>query len=816
MNRVAQLPGFLLTRQCYDRPVRRKHAFPAQNQSQAALNQTETEYWVWTEEGPFRLLWENYPASFFFPESDHTRALALFRQYQLHGRLRKCALSTFDGRPVYQSLFSTQADARQAVTILHLHKIPTYENDLRLSEQLLMQQQITAGLEFSGSVIQRPGYREVRVEHWAPAEVTPAFTVLSLDVECAPDGRLYSVAGVCRFGDGHEEAKAICVGPAPDLPVQASETDSIALTHWVDNESALLVALGDWFSGWDPDVVIGWNVINFDFKLLQTRAELYHLPLKWGRGGRLCRWRASGGDELNGLVSMPGRVVIDGIDALKTSTYRLERYNLEFVARHFLGEGKAIAEPEDRLQEITRLFLEDKPALIHYNLQDCRLVLGIFDDCHLLPFLVLRSQLTGLELGRYGGSVAAFSHLYIPRLHQAGYVAPNLPVGAIATSPGGYVMNSRPGFYRNVLVLDFKSLYPSIIRTFHIDPLALVKGLQEEDAIPGFVGGQFSRHHAILPGLIDHLWAARDQAKRDRDAARSQAIKILMNAFYGVLGSTGCRFFDTRLASSITMRGHAIMQQTRTLIEAEGYQVIYGDTDSTFVWIEAEVTPTEAAEIGSRLVAHINTWWQSELQRQFQLPSFLEIQFERHFVRFLMPTLRGAEEGSKKRYAGQCLIDGKPQMIYKGLETVRSDWTPLAKAFQQELYQLVFAETDPSPLIERYLDDTRQGKLDSLLVYRKRIRRDLASYDKVSPPHVKAARLANACREQDGLPPLVNRKGWIDYVMTVQGPEPVAYQRHPLDYQHYIDKQLRPVADAILPYVHLSFDQFEKNQLSLF
>ena len=187
-------------------------------------------------------------------------------------------------------------------------------------------------------------------------------------------------------------------------------------------------------------------------------------------------------------------MVIDGIDALKSATYRFDRFSLEFVAQTLLGRGKDIDDPDHRVAEITRLFREDKPALARYNLEDCQLVLDIFDQCQLIPFLCLRSQLTGLELDRYGGSVAAFTHLYLPRLHQAGYVAPNLPVGAIATSPGGYVMNSRPGFYHDVLVLDYKSLYPSIIRTFHIDPLALVAGLQEaeEETIPGYVGGRFS------------------------------------------------------------------------------------------------------------------------------------------------------------------------------------------------------------------------------------------------------------------------------------------------------------------------------------
>jgi hypothetical protein len=149
-------------------------------------------------------------------------------------------------------------------------------------------------------------------------------------------------------------------------------------------------------------------------------------------------------------------------------------------------------------------------------------------------------------------------------------------------------MDSRSGLYDSVLVLDYKSLYPSIIRTFLIDPVGLVQGLASRAdgaTVPGFRGGRFSRTKHCLPGIVTRVWAGREAAKREKNAPLSQALKIIMNAFYGVLGTPACRFFDPRLASSITMRGHQIMHRTRELIEEQGYQVIYGDTDSTFVWL---------------------------------------------------------------------------------------------------------------------------------------------------------------------------------------------------------------------------------------
>ncbi|MEF1306885.1 DNA polymerase domain-containing protein, partial [Vibrio owensii] len=182
---------------------------------------------------------------------------------------------------------------------------------------------------------------------------------------------------------------------------------------------------------------------------------------------------------------------------------------------------------------------------------------------------------------------------------------------------------SIPNLYDSVLVLYFKSLYPSIIRSFLIDPMGLVEGLQleigkaEDEAVPGFRGGQFHRSKHFLPEMIEKLWAARDVAKKNNEKAFSQAIKIIMNSFYGVLGSSGCRFFDTRLASSITMRGHEIMKQTKVLIEDKGYQVIYGDTDSTFVSLNGAYDQADADKIGNELVDYINQWWNDHLRSEY-------------------------------------------------------------------------------------------------------------------------------------------------------------------------------------------------------
>jgi len=259
------------------------------------------------------------------------------------------------------------------------------------------------------------------------------------------------------------------------------------------------------------------------------------------------------------------------------------------------------------------------------------------------------------------------------------------------------------------------------------------------------------------------------------------------------------------------------MRRTRELVEAQGYAVIYGDTDSTFVWLKSAHSEEDAARIGKGLVKHVNQWWRESLAREFGLQSVLELQFETHFKRFLMPTIRGAEEGSKKRYAGLVKrADGSEEMIYKGLETVRTDWSPLAQTFQQELYLRIFNRQPYQTYVRDYVVQTLAGELDEQLVYRKRLRRQLSDYQRNVPPHVRAARLADEYNDQQGRPRQYQNGGWISYVITLAGPEPLENRRSPIDYDHYVSRQLQPVADAILPFVGDDFSTLIGGQMGLF
>lgn len=780
--------GFLLTRHWRDTPAG-----------------SELSFWLATDDGPLQVILPPQESVMFIPESQRSAVEHLLRG-ESGLRLATLRLQDFHHQAVFGLYCRTH---RQ---LMHLEKklrdagIPVYEADIRPPERYLMERFITAPVWVTG---EKHGARQLINARMKPhPHYRPTLKWVSLDIETSRHGELY-----CIGLEGCGQRVVYMLGPAP----AHSQTVDFQL-EYVASRPQLLEKLNSWFAEHDPDVLIGWNLVQFDLRILQQHAQRYRLPLRLGRGNTPLTWREHGFKPGVFFAQAEGRLIIDGIEALKSAFWRFSSFALETVARELLGEGKAIDNPWQRLDEIERRFRDDKPALAHYNLQDCQLVTRIFDTTGIMPFLLERATVNGLPADRHGGSVAAFSHLYFPRMHRLGYVAPNLGEVTPQASPGGYVMDSRPGLYDSVLVLDYKSLYPSIIRTFLIDPVGLIVGMAQPDdshSVAGFLGAHFSRQHHCLPEIISQIWHERDEAKRQHNKPLSQALKIIMNAFYGVLGTQACRFFDPRLASSITLRGHAIMRQTKALIESQGYDVIYGDTDSTFVWLKGRHDEEAAAHIGRTLVNFVNQWWATELAKE-NLTSALELEFETHFCRFLMPTIRGADTGSKKRYAGMIQQGESQQMVFKGLETVRTDWTPLAQQFQQELYWRIFHHQPYQDYIRQTIDQLLRGELDDKLIYRKRLRRPLAEYQRNIPPHVRAARLADEQNARLGRPLQYQQRGTIEYVWTLNGPEPVDYQRCALDYNHYLEKQLQPVAEGILPFLHDDFATIATGQPGLF
>jgi DNA polymerase II len=654
--------------------------------------------------------------------------------------------------------------------------------------------------------------------------------ILSLDLETDPRGaQIYSAA---LAGPGSEEVLLAL----PDEAVRRRFGSAAPACRVVacGDEKALLKALFARLREIDFDVLTGWNVIDFDLEVLLARARALSVPFEVGRApgaARVIRERTFWGRS---RADITGRVVLDGIDLMRSSFMKLDDYRLDTAARAVLGEGKVELDGpheemsgRDRAQAIERTFHDNLRLFVEYNLADARLVLAILDRARLLDLAIRRSLLTGMPLDRVGASIASFDFLYLHALRGRGFVAPS--VGSAATDGGadrvaaedvvlgGAVLEPVPGLFDNVLAFDFKSLYPSLIRTFNIDPLGLVSAPAPEECVsliraPN--GAHFRREPGILPELLERLFPQRDEAKKRGDVIGAHALKILMNSFYGVLATPACRFFSMPVANAITHFGQWVLRWTRDRVESLGHRVLYGDTDSLFVAssLTGPGARAEAQRLGASLRDRINAELRDVIRAEWGVASRLELEFETLFLKFFLPSMRHGTGGARKRYAG--LVPGgsgqADTVVFVGMEVVRRDWTELSKIYQRGLFERLFHGVGGDEVLSytrEFVRDLREGRHDAHLVYRKALRKGLDEYTSTTPPHVKAARLVEGPVE-----------GLVEYVMTTSGPQPTTGLSAPIDHAHYIDKQLRPIAEQVFTHLGLSFDEAsgEARQMRLF
>ncbi|MCO4786956.1 DNA polymerase II [Marinomonas atlantica] len=752
--------------------------------SQDEKGRLDIHYYVKTDEGTVKVAIAN-PETLFFTNAP-LEALAT----DVPGiQSEETRLKSFSHDTVNVVRCQSLLLQQQMVALVKKQGYLVYEEDIKPEDRYLMERHIRGQVAFVG-VPDASGatYTQAKLK---AGDYQPDWRVWSLDIETSVSRNELLSIGVTS-------------GDRKVVLVVTTEPAQIENVYTFTDERKLLMAFIKFVRKHAPDIIIGWNVIGFDLMFLDQRFRALGIKPTLGVQGE--PWRVREAKESGKVfASIAGRVVLDGITMLKVGGYHFNSYSLNNVSNELLDESKLIT-GGDRWQEIERLHREELANFAAYNLQDCVLVERIFAKLKLIELQQTRVDLTGIPMSQPGGSVASFENLYLPRLHRSGWVGPAWSEDKFVPSPGGFVMNSVPGLYKNVLVFDFKSLYPSIIRTFFVDPLARVVAqalAQDEGLVPGYRGASFQRQFAILPELVAELAQSRETAKRDGNEILSYAIKIIMNSFYGVLGSSVCRFYHAELASSITMRGHELLGRSKQWMEERGAKVIYGDTDSLFITLSDDLSEEQAWQAGKDLRDVVNQCLSEWCGEYADIDSHLELEFETLYTRFYMPTIRGQEEGSKKRYAG--LTNG--ELVFKGLEAARSDWTPLAKRFQVELFEHVFFDKDMDRYVADFVSDLLAGKFDHELIYSKQLTRPLAKYTKTQPPHVRAAKMADEIRHNQGLPPEYERgRKRVQYVYSLAGVVPYLSDEDlsGLDYQHYIDKQILPIAEGVFHMLNLN------------
>ncbi|MEJ1963267.1 MAG: DNA polymerase II [Gammaproteobacteria bacterium] len=747
-----------------------------------------------SEGGTFLVRDDRQRPQFYVLASDAVAARALGARTQQPVDKR-----TFAGEPVVRIETEIPGDVPALRDRLHENGIDTFEADVRFATRYLIERGIKGGCEIEGD--SQPGSHVTKIFDnpvLRPAQVSVEPGVLSFDIETDPKGE--KLLAISLYASGIDE---VLIVDGSERPMPERATRCL-------NERAALDAFCERVRSLDPDVITGWNTIDFDFTVLERVAARVHHPFNLGRDTGAIRIRKAEGYFGSGQANIPGRVVLDGIDLLRGAFVRMEDYSLDAVARSVLGEGKAVkGDVKDRVGEILHNYRCDLPAFALYARTDARLAYDIVHKLDLVRLAFARSQLAGMTPDRVAASIASFDFVYLSELEKRGIVAPSVRSGdssVYAAQQGGHVLEPESGLHRNVWVFDFKSLYPSIIRTFNIDPLSYVAEPVATDDLIQTPGGAFRREPAILPGLLDDLFPRREAAQKAGDNVASNAIKILMNSFYGVLGTSACRFSNPALANSITGSGKEILLWSKQWFEEQGFRVLYGDTDSLFVSSGNE-DESSAREQGAQLARTLNAELAAYIQGRWRVQSRLSLKFEKLYLRLFLPRARNSARGASKRYAG--LRQGTDENVveFVGMEVVRSDWTALAKQVQRELYQRLFTDLPVDAYLLDVVRRVRSGALDDSLVYRKNLRKRAQEYTATTPPHVAAAR-------KSGLP--VGRS--VSYVMTTGGPEPVDNVLHPLDREHYVQKQVKPVAEPVLDALGLDFELTvgDQGQLRMF
>jgi DNA polymerase-2 len=185
----------------------------------------------------------------------------------------------------------------------------------------------------------------------------------------------------------------------------------------------------------------------------------------------------------------------------------------------------------------------------------------------------------------------------------------------------------------------------------------------------------------------------------------------------------------------------------------------------------------------------------------------LELKLEKLYLKLFLPRSRHGARGASKRYVGLRHGGAAGNVEFIGMEVVRRDWTALAKQVQRELYHRLFTDQAVDEYLAEIVRRVRHGDLDDALVYRKNLRKETEEYTATTPPHVVAARKSTHP---------VGRS--VSYVLTTAGPEPIDNVQHPLDREHYVLKQVKPVAEPVLETLGLDFERVigDSRQIDLY
>ncbi|MCA9496903.1 MAG: hypothetical protein KC589_08205 [Nanoarchaeota archaeon] len=680
------------------------------------------------------------------------------------------------------------------------NNLEIYEADVPIEHQYLIDNEIEVNFE-----------GEIKDKKKAKKEIKE-MKYVSIDIETIGEKEKQEIVLISSFSPYGNEINKVYVNIDKINSKKQKEIKEKQFREFeiviVQNEKELLSKFKEDIINFEAQVIIGWNVIDFDFKVIRERMKSHDIEFKFSKYcENECRLRINNDFFRDSTMNCEGLLVFDVIQLLKSNFISFEDYKLDTVAKEVLKDSKINLSLngneetiEDKLIAIENLLNKDPIKLIEYNFKDSYLTSQILEKLNLLELMCKRSILTGTPISRVKSPIATLDVMYLKKLHKQKIVASsNFNFTASNPIEGAYVIEPKKGFYEDMFVLDFKSLYPSIIMTFNIDPFTYDEG--KDILAPN--GAMFSSKLGILPELILKLYEERDLAKKEKDTVKSFVLKITMNSFYGAMASPKSRFYNKDVGGAITSFGRKIIQKAQSFVEEKGHKVVYGDTDSIFVKINGSKGKSfeDKKKLGLLLENELNKYFDLWIENEFKQKNYLNIELEKIYSKFFI--------ASKKRYVGQDEINKKTQFV--GMEAIRGDWTELAQRFQVNLVNLIFSGAHKEKInkfILEEIDNLKLGKFDSQLIYKKKITKPLAMYTKTTPPHVKAAR---EVKDFSGR--------LVKYVLTKDGPKHISLieKNVNFDYDHYIEKQLMGVSDDLLECIGINFAEVvgKKKQKSL-
>ncbi len=572
------------------------------------------------------------------------------------------------------------------------------------------------------------------------------------------------------------------------------------------NEKALIRRFIDLVKQLNPHFLVGYNSDEFDFKQLKKKAKEEKIDLSFGKEKLkfVRRGRVS-------AARIPGIVHIDlyvFVDHILSPILKTEVLTLDEVAKELIGEGKlelSYKEMENIWNRKTGL-----EKIVAYNLHDSILTLKLAEN--LFPQIFEISSLVReipFDASRYTYSQLVES-FFIKKAFLEGRIIPNPPKEEekekrMRTLPykGAIVIEPKEGIHRNIIVFDFKSLYPTIIVTHNISPETFNcehKECREKNKVPDLPFHFCIKTQGFFPKYLKELIDLRKKIKErmkklDKNSLayntlynRQYALKIIANATYGYFGFVGARWYKRECGASTAAFGRFYIKKVIEEAKKKGFEIIYGDTDSLMISVPGK-NLKELEEIGKK--------FSEEVTRK--LPGIIELEFRGVYLRGLFVKRERGEGGAKKRYA---LLDKNGQIEIRGFETVRRDWCKLAKNIQRKVLEIVLIEENPKKAVElvrKTIEDIKNGKvsLEDLTIY-EQITRPLSEYEQKGP-HVKAAMKAKL----KGVP--IVEGSVIGYVIT-KGSGSISdraelvefVKENEYDPEYYIKHQILPAALRVL------------------